>query len=817
MKEALEERLVDEGPIGRGGTAEVHRVRDPLLGRSMAQKVILPSAHEDPVRVARFLEEAQVTAQLQHPGIVPVHALGRREDGRPYFTMKEVRGYTLRQRIAQVHAASGEGRWGNSADGWSLRQLIEVFRRVCETVAYAHSRGVIHRDLKPENIMTGDFGEVLVLDWGLAKVRGQHDLTLFRQKDRAQPSEQDLGLENLTQEGQISGTPVFMPPEQARQQRDQLGPPSDVYSLGAVLYVVLTGVMPYCGTPMEVLGQLVHRPPIPPSERDDRTYAPIPAELEQICRKATSSKPEDRYANAQVLGDEIAAWLEGTRRRERGLSLVDRADRLVPETERLRTEADRLLKESAALLAKVDLLADEREKQPAWDLEDRALAAQREAERKNHEVVQLLHAALTEEPNLAEAHQRLASFHRRRHASAEATGDRAEADRNEVALKAHDRGDHAEYLCGDGALTIHSEPTGAIVRLSRLEGSRRLRVSETSTLGPTPLKEHTLKMGRYLVELEAPGRTAVRYPVWIQRLRHWRGVPPGASHPEPVRLPALEEIDDNEVVVPAGWFTCGSDPDAASCLPRKDIWVGTFALRRFPVTNREYLAYLNDLIDQGQEAEALRNVPRELALGRDQEGAALYGRDERGHFFLQEDADGDLWQPDWPVTMVSLTQGECYAAWMAERSGLPWRIPSEIEWEKAAVGTDARRFPWGDGFDPTWCNMGQSRRPHRLLENVGSFPRDCSPYGVRDLAGNSRDACYTAPSPLPEHWDPRLSPETASNGTYFVRGGSWWAVENYTRACARSEARSGSRYPNAGFRLLRALDSCSPAPESNET
>ena len=243
------------------------------------------------------------------------------------------------------------------------------------------------------------------------------------------------------------------------------------------------------------------------------------------------------------------------------------------------------------------------------------------------------------------------------------------------------------------------------MRLSRLEGTRRLRVSETSTLGPTPLKEHPLKMGRYLVELEAPGRTPVLYPVWIQRLRHWRGVPPGASEPEPVRLPALEEIDDNEVVVPAGWFTCGSDPEAASALTKKDIWVGTFVLRRFPVTNREYLIYLNDLIDQGDEGEALRNVPRELALGRDQKGAALYGRDERGHFFLQEDADGDLWQPDWPVTMVSLTQGECYAAWMARRSGLPGGSLRRSSGRRLRSEPTPAAFPGGTASTPlgaTW-------------------------------------------------------------------------------------------------------------------
>ncbi|MEE2830102.1 MAG: bifunctional serine/threonine-protein kinase/formylglycine-generating enzyme family protein [Myxococcota bacterium] len=797
------ENLIDEGEIGRGGMAEVRRVRDPRLGRTMAQKVILKSAETDPLQTARFLEEAQITSQLQHPGVVPVHALGRRPDGRPYFTMKEVRGASLADRIRQVHEASGEGDWGTTDEGWSLQRLVEVFRRVCETVAYAHSRSIIHRDLKPDNIMTGDFGEVLVLDWGLAKVGDSEDLSLLRDKQNQAELSGAPDLANLTLDGHISGTPAFMPPEQARQEPEKLGPTADVYALGAVLYVVLTGSPPYQGTPLEILGQLIHGPPVPPSDREDHRAGAIPEELEKICIKATATAPEDRYADAGRLGEEVASWLEGTRQRERALELVARADRLAPEIDLLRTEAALVLGEARSLLEQVDELADEEEKLPGWTLEDRAAEWKREAERKSHEFAQLLHAALTQDPGLGEAKDRLAAFHRRLHSEAEERGDWAEADRHELAIRAHDRGAHKLYLAGDGALTLHTDPPGAVVRLSRYEGSRRLRPVDPQVIGRTPLAAYELKMGRYLVELEAPGRLTVRYPVWIQRLHHWSGIPPGESQPQLIYLPYPEEVGDDEALISGGWFPCGGDPEAPSCLPAKRIWVDSFVMRRFPVTNEEYLLFLNDLVDQGKEEAAMVNVPRELTLRRDAAGEPLYGRDAKGHFFLQEDADGDLWQPDWPVTMVSHAQGSAYAKWLASRTGKRWRLPSELEWEKAAVGVDARIFPWGDGFDPTWCNMGRSRRPHRLVIGIAGAPRDVSPYGVRHMAGNTRDACFTAPDPLPDRWKPTREPQLPEDGSYFVRGGSWWAVETYTRAGARSEARAGSRYPNAGFRLVR--------------
>ena len=218
----------DLGPLGQGGMGEVRRVRDPDLGRIMAMKILRAPLLEQPAALARFVAEAQATAQLVHPGIVPVHEIGQLEDRRLWFTMREVRGRTLGVVIEEVHAASRGDRWGTSATGWTFRRLVESLHDACQAVAFAHDHGVIHRDLKPDNLMVGDYGEVLVLDWGLARVRGhdrQDGVVTVRSEDEA----------HHTRMGTVAGTPAYMPPEQARGEVEAIDARSDVYALGAVL------------------------------------------------------------------------------------------------------------------------------------------------------------------------------------------------------------------------------------------------------------------------------------------------------------------------------------------------------------------------------------------------------------------------------------------------------------------------------------------------------------------------------------------------------------------------------------------------------
>ncbi len=320
----LNQRYDVRNEVGRGAMGAVLRVWDADLRRQLAVKVMLafesekgsrtPSQESSAARrYARFLEEAQITGQLDHPGIVPVHEIGLDANGRLYFTMKLVRGRELREVLELVR--KGE-------EGWNLTRALNVLLRVGEAMAFAHEKGVIHRDLKPDNVMVGRFGEVYVMDWGLAKVLGAkdtHDLRLRRadgshsivrteRQDQAQEGDSPLA----TMDGDIVGTPCYMPPEQARGRLDDIGPHSDVYSVGAILYEILGGQMPYCApgdrpSPQAVLGALINSPPTPlRTLRKD-----LPDELVAICEKAMARDIAARYPSMSGLTEDLRAYLEG--------------------------------------------------------------------------------------------------------------------------------------------------------------------------------------------------------------------------------------------------------------------------------------------------------------------------------------------------------------------------------------------------------------------------------------------------------------------------------------------------------------------------
>jgi serine/threonine-protein kinase len=236
-------------PHAKGGLGEVFVARDEELRREVALKEIQERHADNPESRARFLLEAEVTGSLEHPGIVPVYGLGTYGDGRPFYAMRFVRGDNLKDAIERFHRDKAALPAGERA--LRLRQLLGRFVDVCQAIAYAHSRGVLHRDLKPGNVMLGKYGETLVVDWGLAKVLGQADVEV---SEGLPVSSADSAL---TQAGRALGTPAYMSPEQAAGRLDQLGPRSDVYSLGATLYCVLTGQAPFpSGDAGEVLGKV---------------------------------------------------------------------------------------------------------------------------------------------------------------------------------------------------------------------------------------------------------------------------------------------------------------------------------------------------------------------------------------------------------------------------------------------------------------------------------------------------------------------------------------------------------------------------------
>jgi serine/threonine-protein kinase len=295
------QRYVLLRPHAEGGLGEVFVARDEELHRDVALKQIQDRYAQDPVSRARFVLEAEVTGNLEHPGIVPVYGFGQYPDGRPYYAMRFVRGDSLKEAIRRFHQASHAGPGPRSLE-W--RQLLTAFVAICQTIHYAHSRGVLHRDLKPDNIMLGKFGEVLVVDWGLAKPLDRPGADAERSL-ADQPLQPASGGGAQTVAGSTLGTPAYMAPEQAEGRLEHLTGAADVYSLGATLYCLLTGRAPFQGDKAEVLRQVRAGNPRPPRE----VNAHVPAALEAVCLKAMARRPEDRYPSARDLARDLEHWL----------------------------------------------------------------------------------------------------------------------------------------------------------------------------------------------------------------------------------------------------------------------------------------------------------------------------------------------------------------------------------------------------------------------------------------------------------------------------------------------------------------------------
>jgi serine/threonine-protein kinase len=283
----------------RGGLGQVFVAEDTELHREVALKEILPQHVADPASRARFVLEAEVTGGLEHPGIVPVYGLGAYADGRPYYAMRLVRGESLTDAIRRYHTGASAGQ-----RSLAFRQLLGRFVAVCQAVAYAHSRGVLHRDLKPGNVMLGAYGETHVVDWGLAKATAQPGDGRGQACEAALRPSSGSGS-GVTLAGQAVGTPAYMSPEQATGRLDQLGPASDVYSLGATLYCLLTGKQPFDAESGDVLVR-VQRGDFPPPRQVASGVAPP---LEAVCIKAMALHPASRYPTALALAADVEHWL----------------------------------------------------------------------------------------------------------------------------------------------------------------------------------------------------------------------------------------------------------------------------------------------------------------------------------------------------------------------------------------------------------------------------------------------------------------------------------------------------------------------------
>lgn len=748
---------IDE--LGRGGVGRVLSAEDALIGRVVAVKMlhsIDASAHQ----MQRFVTEAQTTAQLEHPNVVPVYDFSVLEDGAPCFTMKRVRGRSLKQVLEAL--ANNEP---DATAEYTRFRLLQIFIGVCQAMEYAHSKGVVHRDLKPDNIMLGDFGEVLVMDWGIAKILGQAEDAY----DAVTPS---LITETMgTIEGSIVGTPGYMAPEQARGEHERIDARTDVWALGAMLYEMLCGAFPFqdAGGTLPVLVATATREV--PSARSLAPEREIPEDLDDICARALAQQPHDRFDAVKPLRASIEAVLAGTkeatRRAEEAEEQLRDGEESLWYMRMLReelTDLDAQL-ESLAPLSGQEAVAAKRER---WAREDRVSAIRKElrraftfAERKLARAVELV-------PTDEEPRGLLADMHWRRYRDALQTLDATTAEDH---LKAVARYRPADARLRRPTLSLRTTPAGAEVTLHRVvERDRLLIDAAPRVLGKTPLTAVTVPTGRSVLSIRLPHRPPVRLPIHA-----WQG----DTLEFTVRLPSQIELGDDFIFVPGGAYIRGGDPEALLGHQATVVDVAAFAIQRLPVTCDAYFEFLNALPPH----QARTHAPRD--------GGRLYVEpDAAGRFATPIiDRDGDAWSLDWPIFSVSFDDARAYAAWASTRDTAIYRLPTEDEWEKAARGTDGRIFPWGDHFDPTFCRMRYSLPGDLMPKPVGAFATDRSPYGVRDMAGNVRE--WT------DSW--------IEEGLRTVRGGAFNHYAFTCRAASRFGYSPGRTLAGVGFRLVRVI------------
>jgi serine/threonine-protein kinase len=788
--------------LGEGGMSRVYLAFDYDLRREVALKVLRVHGHE---MRERFLEEAQVVAQLEHPNIVPLYDIGHVGTDRMFCTMRYVRGHSLRTVLYNIRdGVLDAGRI------YSLTRLMQIFLQVAQAVGYAHAKGVVHRDLKPGNVMLGEHGEVQVLDWGLAKVLDQ----------RAVETSANM---QITRAGQILGTPAYMAPEQV--DGSEVDQRADVYALGVMLYELLTLQLPIYRPTMRALmaALLTEQPPWPHETAPDRQ---IPPELEHICMRALEKEADMRFHNAREMAEAVQGWLEAEADRARRHELAEHKAALGGEKLhaylQLKDEVAALEAEAERVGRRFRSWQSVDEKAPLYQAEDRCREARGLLTETASDVVAVLTEALGFERENRTALELLADYYWDRLCEAEKRQETDYVDFFGKLVAKYHGGKYRRELSGEGALSLRARSPGARpglddgaaagaadggrpgahIDLYQLEEKRLiLEPVHVRSLGRTPIENEPLSMGSYLVTLRKEGYREVRYPVYISRNRDWSGE---------VRLYTDQEIGDGFVHVPAGPFIQGGDPQGGWSLPRSEPFVDDFFIARHPVTLGEYMEFLDALAEQ-DVAAALARAPRRTPDGgayldvvdmQERKGKRQFRLPSHGDVLEQADRDegGDSGvidiglHPRAPVFGVSWYDAVAYCEWRSQRDGRSYRLPTDTEWEKAARGVDGRWFPWGNRFDASLCNMRESRQDRPSLAAVDEFEDDRSIYGVRGMSGNIRD--WTATESLEGEGD-------RAHCYRVVRGGAWYGGRVSARCADRFWFEPPHVYFFVGFRLAR--------------
>ncbi len=817
--------------LGRGGIAVVYRAWDRKLRRDVALKVLHAHLESSPEARTRFQREWQAAARLSHPNIVTVYDAGE-EKGQLFLVMELVPGTPL-NRVLLAHR-------------YEMKSMLELLEKVAGAVHHAHESGVVHRDLKPANILVSEGGEPKVADFGLAhlsvhesmfstagaavgtpvymapeqvlgneidrrtdvyalgailyeiatgrpphtgaavseifaKVIGD-DPVLPRKINPRAPAEVEIiamkALDKAPRRRYESALAFADDLRRHLEHRPILAHPPSLISkvlkrirrrpaLSGLLTVLLFGALTVLGV---VVGGRVRHAQAVDRLREEARKADAEgrtSEAADAFSRLRQLEPGDAEAAGKSVDLRNRALEEDRKRRARGL--VDASRRLksgeIPQVE---TERAKVAAEAEALGKEVLGWEGPERKRAIWERERRTESLNQRVHALRARVLDDLTTAYFLDPGndfvrhayLEECWDRMREAEEGDDAaSVAAWSERIRSVRDEPWISKLDAG---------GTLTVESDPAGAEISLFRYEeGEDRRSIPRPHRAGPA------LPRGSYLVVLKKPGFVDVRYPVWIER---------GTRHVAKIRLYAESQIGADFVYVPAGPFLMGGDPHAYLSGPRHvEVVKEDFFIGRYEVTAGEYLAFLNDLIAEQGGGEAQKRVPRSAPT-------AGYCWEIPPDARATELPAG--WSARWPVSGISWYDADAYCRWRTKKSGATHRLPTNQEWEKAARGADGRLFPWGNHFDWGFTKGGDSRPGKPELEEVGTFGKDESPYGVRDMSGSLREWCE------PKDGERRTA--------VHIRGGvySFGGISSF-RVSARLWLDPENATPYNGIRIVR--------------
>ena len=771
--------------IGLGGFGAVYGAREPGLERQLALKILRPNFRQLPERIKAFIREARITARIAHPNIVPVHRIGVFEDAGVYFSMKRIQGETL-QSILRHMTEDREG----YRKKYNLPRLVDIFMGVCQGVSYAHRKGILHCDLKPGNVMVGDFGEVLVMDWGLARSVPAEDAAPGAPPAEGVEEKPDLPL---------GGTPVFMAPEHLSLNSSQPTIRSDIYALGCVLYSILTWhVAPFDGSGSleDIQHRVVQGKLVPP-----RSCAPpgrvVPLELEAICLKAMARRPENRYAQVDELIEDLQRYRDGLPVNAYSPSRIYRIGKFIFR---------RPLVPAALLLALLvwfgfflyssfnELIFVESLRTNAWNYarsgENSLMQARRRfsrlrtgignaADLRNQEQAIRI-GAMEAEADFRAAMDSLAripekyrdsrlvlltagSMFRGLYSFFNLIGDNEKL--RQVALNFSGRWPEIfgparamdpdldkmflRALSGNGWIEIfvaeRVETRTENGHVTRIVGNgpvswyvedsakRRVRLPgpvDGSFRDGGVLLKFRLPVGLYTV-VGRLGGVEKRVPVRVS-----------LSRKSLVDISRFYHVPAGMVLIPGGEFR--HEPEFSNSFSRFSF-EGDFFIKRTEVTVGEYLEFWKSIKDP-----ALKERCASYYFSGPDSLRCVRSWDDAGRLLRPELTPGH------PVTGISAAAAEAYCRYLSEKLKRPVALPTRSQWSKAAGGIDGLEYSWGNTYkkDLAVLDTG-SARP------AGSAPGDVSAYGVLDMTGNVREFVKAA------------SPRGGKGVTYATAGGSY--------------------------------------------